>query len=81
MEFKEPKKFKIGNDNHLLLYKIEDILIRVYTDKRSEEKKHLSNVYFIPKVKFNLVSYGAITNKGFKITGDNNQCIRANKQS
>lgn len=72
---KKPKKFKIGDGNHLFAYGVGEIPIRVYTGKRWEENKHLSNVHFIPKVKYNLVSYGAITNRGYTVTGNNKQCL------
>lgn len=74
VEFEKPKKFKIGDGNHLLSYGVGEIPIRVNTGKSWEENKHLSNVHFIPKVKYNLVSYGAITNRGYTVTGNKKHC-------
>ena len=37
-------------------------------------KKSISDVYFIPGLKHNLISVGQLTQKGYKVNFENNVC-------
>ena len=62
----ESVKFNVilGNDNEVEVK--EKGNIKILTKKG--EKKHISNVYFVPSLKHNLFSIGQLVEKGYRVS-------------
>ena len=60
----------LGNDNKVEVKGKENI--NILTKKAG--KKHISNVYFVPSLKYNLLSIGQLVEKGYRVSFKNQAC-------
>jgi hypothetical protein len=62
-------KIKLGNDN--IVEVMGKRAINVIT---KNGKKNILDVYFVPGLKYNLISVGQLTQKGYRVAFENNVC-------
>lgn len=65
-EYEQPEKFYMGNGTYLKALGTGDVIILAFNGE-NWERKHLSNVRYIPTIKYNLFSNGSAADKKCKI--------------
>lgn len=70
-------KVKMGNDQWVSVMGKGSINIKT----KQGEEKHISDVYYVPKLQHNLISIGKLVQKGYRIYFENGECVILDKKS
>ena len=65
----------LGNDNKVEVKRKGNINILT----KKVRKKHISNVYFVPSLKYNLISIWQLVQKGYRVSFKNQACTILDK--
>ncbi|XP_059069026.1 uncharacterized protein LOC131859382 [Cryptomeria japonica] len=69
-------KLKLGNDQRVSVMGKGSINIRT----KQGEEKHISDVYYVPRLQHSLISIGQLAQKGYRIYFKNDKCVILDKK-